>query len=303
MERLMHSHGNDLSKKREGKLTFSIGLNLFIAIAEVIGGLVSGSLSLLSDALHNLSDVFSLAISLIAVRLSKKKKSESRTFGYKRAEILVALLNAVLLIVLAFYLFKEAVGRAFHPVPVDGTVMGAVALVGLIANVICVLLLKSDAKHSLNIRSSYFHLLSDAVSSVAVVVGAAAIYWFKIYWVDWMLSILISVYVLKGGYGVLIEAVHILMQHTPKHINMQAVKSDIEKIACVKNIHHLHIWSITEDDVHLEAHIELSEDVKVSQTCGIKSGIEKLLSEKHKVNHPTLQFEYGACEDGSFVRT
>ncbi len=299
----MHSHGYDLSKNREGKLTFSIGLNLFITIAEVIGGLASGSLSLLSDALHNLSDVFSLAISLIAVRLAKKKKSDSRTFGYKRAEILVALLNASLLIALAFYLFKEAVGRAFHPAPVDGAVMGTVAVAGLIANLICVVLLKADAKQSLNIRSSYLHLLLDAVSSVAVVLGAAAIYWFKIYWVDWVLSILISGYVLKGGYGVLVEAVHVLMQHTPKHINMRVIKSDIEKIAGIKNIHHLHVWSITDDDVHLEAHIELSEDVKVSQTCGIKSGIEKLLSEKHRVNHPTLQFEYGACEDASFVRT
>lgn len=294
-----HDHRDSQSEPR---LIFSIALNVLIAIVEVIGGLVSGSLSLLSDALHNLSDVFSLAISLIAVRLAKKKKSESRTFGYKRAEILVALLNAALLIALAFYLFKEAVGRAFHTAPVDGTVMGIVAVVGLVANVICVFLLKDDAKHSLNIRSSYLHLLSDAVSSVAVVLGAAAIYWFKIYWVDWALSILISVYVLKGGYGVLTEAVHVLMQHTPKHINMQAVKSDIEKIAGIKNIHHLHVWSITEDDIHLEAHIELSEDVKVSRTCGIKSEIEKLLSVKHKVNHPTLQFEYGACEDVSFIK-
>ena len=175
-----HSHLHHDGGVNEKNLVFTIFLNAVITVVEVIGGLVSGSLSLLSDALHNFSDALAVLVSLLALKISRKERTPQKTFGYKRAEILAALLNATVLVVISVFLFKEAYLRFFEPVEIKGMVMGVVALVGLLANLLAVLLLHKDAGKNINVKSAYLHLVSDTLSSVVVLVGGLFIYFFKI---------------------------------------------------------------------------------------------------------------------------
>ncbi len=291
-----HSH-NIIEKK----LGVSISLNLLITGVQVIGGLVSGSLSLITDALHNFADTFSLVISFIAFKLAKKENTESRTFGYKRAEILAALLNASLLIIVSFFLFKEAIVRLFHPVLINSVLVIAVASVGLAANTLCAFLLKRHSHGNMNIRSAFIHLLSDALVSVAVIIGAICMYFFGMFWIDSILTLVIGLYVIKEGYAIVMRAIHVLMQYTPKGIVLEDIKKDVEQIEGVKDIHHVHVWSVTEEDIHLEAHINTEKDIKISESDNLKCKIEQILEEKYSINHCTLQFEYNSCEGHSLV--
>ncbi len=287
-----HSH-----QKKSSRLIISILLNALITVVEIIGGIVSGSLALISDALHNFTDVFALIVSLIAVELQKHAHTETRTFGYKRAEVLAALLNASILLAVSFFLFKEAFARFIHPANVNTGVMITVALIGLIANAASVALLRKDARGNMNIRTAYLHLFTDTLSSVAVVLGGIFIWLFGIKWIDPLLTVLIGVYVLKEGYEIVMQAVRILMQHVPKGISIKDIKSDIEQIEGVQNIHHAHLWSVTEDDIYLEAHINVIEDIRLSQSCLLKEKIEQILKTKYAITHITLQFEYNSCKN------
>ena len=259
-------------QKKSSRLIISILLNALITVVEIIGGIVSGSLALISDALHNFTDVFALIISLIAIELQKHVHTETRTFGYKRAEVLAALLNASILMVVSFFLFKEAFARFIHPVNVNTGVMIIVALIGLIANAAAVLLLRKDAHGNMNIRTAYLHLFTDTLSSVAVALGGVFIWIFGIEWIDPLLTVLIGVYVLKEGYAIVMQAVHILMQHVPKGISIKDIQRDIEQIKGIKDIHHAHLWSVTEDDIYFEAHINVAEDIRLSESCLLKDG-------------------------------
>ena len=204
---MSHSHSHNKGKMTSEKNLFIImSLNIIIAIAEVIGGFVSGSLSLISDSLHNFSDGIAIVITYIAIRLSKKPRSYKYTFGLKRAEILAAIINASTLIIISFFLIREAIDRFTHPSPVIGSLMLFVASLGLIANTIGTLLLKRGSNDNINIRAAYFHLLSDAVSSLAVIIGALFIIFYKIYWIDPLLTILISLYILHGTYEIVKES-------------------------------------------------------------------------------------------------
>ena len=176
-----HHHHHIEVRGSERRLAISIVLNLVISVAEVVGGLLSGSLALLSDALHNFSDTASLCISLSARRIGRREATSVKTFGYKRAEIIGAFVNLVTLVLIALYLIKEAVERFFNPQPIDGTIMLVVAVIGLAANVATAVLLFRDAKESLNIRSTFLHIITDAVSSVGVVLGGVLILYYDVY--------------------------------------------------------------------------------------------------------------------------
>jgi len=297
-----HAHSHSHNRKRS-HLIFSILLNALITFVEVVGGLVSGSLALLSDALHNFTDVFALVVSLIAVELQKHAHTETRTFGYKRAEVLAALLNASILIVVSFFLFKEAFERLIHPAPINTGVMIVVAVIGLAANALSMVLLRKDAHGNMNIRAAYLHLFTDTLSSVAVVLGGIVIWRFGITWVDPLLTVAIGAYVLKEGYEIVMQALHILMQNVPKGISVKNIKHDIEQIPGVKNIHHVHLWSVAEDNIFMEAHINVAEDIRISECCVLKNRIEELLKSKHKVTHVTIQFEYDSCKNVSLIHT
>ena len=292
-----HNNGNETSEKN---LFITMALNFFITIAEVIGGFISGSLSLLSDALHNFSDGISIIITYIAMRLSKKPKTFKYTFGLKRAEIIAAIINASTLIIISFFLIKEAIERFNNPSPITGSLMLIVASLGLVANVIGTLLLKKGSEGNLNIRAAYFHLLSDAVSSLAVIIGAVFIIFYKIYWIDPLLTILISLYILKETYRIVKESLDIVMMSSPEGIDLNELKILIESLTGVKNVHHVHLWKLNDNDTHFEAHIEV-EDMAVSKTTEIQKQIEQNLHDKYEINHTTLQFECNKCDNKSII--
>ena len=286
----------------EIRLAASVGLNLATTVAQIIGGILSGSLSLISDALHNFSDTVALTISFFAVRLARRKNTEAQTFGYKRAEILAALFNASALVVVSIFLFKEAIARFSHPHPINSVLMLSVASVGLIANIVSVFLLKAHAHEDLNIRAAYVHLFSDFLSSIAVIIGACAIFISKAYWIDPALTILIGIYVLKEGYKIIEESTHILMQHVPKGINLKEIQARIQSIDGIKDIHHAHLWAVTERDIHFEAHINVSRDMPVSETCILVKQVEEALKENFAVTHVTLQVEFNSCKGVSLIK-
>ena len=295
----MHTYKEN---NKENRLIISAGLNFATTVAQIIGGILSGSLSLISDALHNLSDTVALVISFFAVRLAKRKNTEAQTFGYKRAEILAALFNACVLVVVSIFLFKEAIVRFSHPHPINSVLMLSVASVGLIANIVSVFLLKAHAHEDLNIRAAYVHLFSDFLSSIAVIIGAVAIYLSKAYWIDPALTILIGIYVLKEGYKIIEESTRILMQHVPKGINLREIQTRIEGINGVKDIHHAHLWAVTERDIHFEAHINVSRDMPVSETCLLVKQVEETLKENFDITHVTLQIEFNSCKGVNLIK-
>lgn len=277
-------------------LLLTMGLNFLITIAEVIGGLIAGSLALISDALHNLSDGVAIIIAYLATKISQRPKTQKYTFGLKRAEIMAAIINAITLIIISFFLIREAINRFSKPTPITGSLMLIVASVGLAANVGGTLLLKKGSAHSLNLRAAYVHLLGDAFSSVAVMMGAAFIIFFKIYWVDPLLTILISIYILKEAYTIVKEAVDILMMSNVAGIDLNEIKKIIEKISGVLNVHHIHLWKLSDNDTHFEAHVEV-KDLPVSQTAAIQKQIAEELQKRYAINHTTLQFECRVCQN------
>ncbi len=293
-----HHHGHDIKEKN---LLVASFLNLIITVAEIVGGLISNSLALLSDAFHNLGDTFAVVLAYIANKIGKKSATEKKTFGYKRIEILAALLNAVVLIVITVFLFIEAYHRILSPEPVKGLIMFIVATVGLFANLAAVVLLKKDSDHNLNVRAAYLHLLGDTISSVAVIIGAVLIYFFHIYWIDPLVTFLVGIYILKEAFVVLKEAVDILMQSTPSTIDIHEVVKEIEKVKEINNIHHIHAWKLDDQQIHFECHADLDNDLPLSQADRIRLEIEKLLLNKFGISHVTIQFEYNCCSEKNLI--
>lgn len=287
-----HTHSPETS---ETALFVTMALNFGITIAEVIGGFMSGSLSLLSDAMHNFSDGIAIITTFIAIRLSRRPRSVKYTFGLKRAEILAAVINASTLIIISFFLIKESIARFSQPTPIAGTVMLGVASLGLIANAIGTLLLKRGAEDNINIRAAYMHLLSDAVSSVGVIIGALCVIAFQIYWIDPVLTILISLYILRETYVIVKESVDVIMMSSPSGMDLQGLKTFVEELSGVRNIHHVHVWKLNDNDIHFEAHIEVN-NVFLGETSSIRKEIEQGLHDKYGINHTTLQFECDTCE-------
>lgn len=273
-------------------------LNFVITIAQIVGGIISGSLALISDALHNFSDGVSIIISYVALKLKQKDNSHSHTFGLKRAEILAAVINASVLIVIYIFLFYEAFFRFTKPHKIEAGLMTAVAFIGLVANIIGTLLLKRDSANSINIRSSYMHLLSDSISSVAVIVGGLAIAVWDVVWIDPLLTVLIGIYIIKESYDILGEAIHVLMEGAPADLSLNEIKVAVEEFPEVDDIHHIHVWTVGDNDVHLEAHVNVS-DMKISESDKLRNKIEQLLEAKFGIHHITLQFECKQClEEG-----
>ncbi|MCK4751170.1 MAG: cation transporter [Bacteroidales bacterium] len=267
-------------------------LNLVITATEIAGGIMSGSLALLSDALHNLSDTFATFIAYLATIIGKRDANQKKTFGYKRMEILAALLNAVILIVMSVFLLMEAYERWQDPQPIKSMIMLVVAMIGLLANLYAVVILKKDAHKSINVRAAYIHLIGDTLSSVVVIIGGILIYIYRAYWIDPLITLLISVYIIREAFLILKEAVNILMQSAPDNLDLSKVKKQVEQIPEVNNMHHFHAWMLTDNEIHMEAHVELKNDLKLSELKTTQVEIETLLHKEFKINHFTLQFEY-----------
>ena len=287
-----HSHSHSHVDLKGRNLLISIFLNIIITAVQVIGGVISGSLALLSDALHNFSDVLSLVVSYIASKLTKKKASFHRTFGYKRAEILAAFINASTLVIVAVLLIFEAIERFQNPQQIESNLVIWLSLIAVLGNGFSVLLLKKDSNHNLNMRSAYLHLLTDMMASVAVLIGGFLMKFYKIYWVDSLLTLLIALYLIWVGYDLLKKSTKILMLFTPEQINIKDVVRSINSLDRVNRLHHVHVWSLNDDELHLEAHLELTENVSITEFDSILHNIERLLHDEFQINHVTIQPEF-----------
>lgn len=293
-----HEHHEEI---KGGRLLAATLLNLVISIAEIVGGLLSNSLSLISDALHNLSDALAIFIAWVANRLSKRPSNSKRTFGYKRIEILAAFFNALLLVIISIYLFYEAVLRLIHPETVKGGLMLIIAVIGLLANLIAVIILHKDSGRNINVKAAYLHLLGDTLTSVAVIIGGILIIFFDLFWIDPVITIIIGLYILKETWGILKQANDILMQGVPEGLDLEAVRTDLEQCPEIKNIHHVHVWNLDDHSIHFECHVELHDDLHLSETQAVQDRIEQMLFEKYQIGHVTVQFEFRRCDDRSLV--
>lgn len=289
-----HSHHHGAQGKN---LLFSIVLNLVITVAQVIGGILSGSLALLSDALHNFSDVLSLVFSYVAHKLSRKKASVNQTFGYKRAELIAAFINAMTLIIVALFLIYGATERFFNPQEIKSGLVIWLSILGIVVNGLSVILLKNDADKNLNMKSAYLHLFTDMLASVAVLIGGLLMKYFQWFWVDSVMTLLIAVYLIIVGFDLLKKSTQMLMLFTPSHIHIKEIISEVHKIPGTGKLHHIHVWYLNEEELHLEAHLDCSEDIKMSEFNEILHKIEHVLFDKFQINHINIQPEYKKEED------
>jgi len=291
-----HGHHHQGEEQTERRLWISIGLNFIITLAEFIGGIISGSLSLLSDALHNLNDTASLGISLIARKISKRDANREKTFGYQRAEIIGAFINLITLVIIALFLIKEGIERFYNPQPIDGTVMFIVAVIGLLGNVITAGLLFRSSKGNINIRSAYIHILSDALSSVGVIAAGVLILWYQLYIIDTILTLIIAGYILWQSYFMLRKTIKILMESTPAGLELPNIRAAMSEVSGVLDIHHLHIWRLDEKNILLESHVVIDKN-DLTEMESIKASLKKLLGSKFNIHHSTLEFEFQPCEE------
>jgi len=294
----VHIHKHEV---KGNNLILSILLNLLITIAQVIGGIISGSLALISDALHNFSDVLSLVFSLVAHKLSRRKASLNNTFGYKRAELIAAFINAITLIIVAFFLIYEASSRLFHPEPIKSGLVIWLALLGIVVNGGSVLLLKKDSEHNLNMKSAYLHLLTDMMASVAVLVGGLLMKFYGWFWVDSVMTLLIASYLIYVSYDLIKSATKMLMLFTPDYINIKEIVREVHKIKGVNKLHHIHIWHLNDEELHLEAHLDCSEDIKMSEFNILLEKIETVLYNEFKINHINIQPEFKKEDPKDFI--
>ncbi len=296
----VHSHGHvhgapeSISEK---KLLLSIVLNLTITFAEIAGGIFSNSLALLSDAVHNFSDTSSLFISWLAKRIAKKNRTPVHSFGFKRAEVLASLINTVSLVGIGLFLMVEATRKFMHPEPVVGGIMFVVAVIGLLGNLFTAWLLHSDSKKSLNIKAAYLHIVMDTLSSVGVIVAAVLMTFFEWYWLDPLLTLIVSLYVLRESWPLLKTSVNILMQGMPQGIDVKAIVALAETNADVLDMHHVHIWTTDGMELFLEAHITLCDSAK-ERTDLILQELAEEIKKHHNISHVTLQMEFGFCVGG-----
>jgi len=260
-----HHHHHQASGKNLG---LAVVLNLLISVGQLIGGLFSGSMALLTDALHNFSDVLSLLLSWFTNRLAQKPADLQFTFGYKRAEILAAFVNALTLVFIALFLIIEAVKRLYNPEPVLSQWVIYFALGSIVINVLSVVLLHNDAKHSLNIKSAYLHLLTDVMTSVAVLIGGLLMKYFHIYWVDSLLSVLIAGYLIYSSLDIIRHSIRILMQASPKEVDLDLIKTQILSLSAVQSVDKIHFWQLNEHDFF--AHIFLQYSGKDLSALQIK---------------------------------
>ncbi len=279
---------------RGRKLILTIILNLLITVAQIIGAIFANSLALLSDAFHNFSDTSSLLISFIANHLTKRKSTKKHTFGYKRAEIIAAFINSSFLLIVAAYIIYESVNRIFTPgeTIVNPVLVMALAGFSIFMNGLSVIIIYKDARANMNLRSAYLHLFTDMLSSIAVLAGGIAIYFFGVHILDPILSIFIAVYLIVFGLKLVSQSLQVLMQFTPKEIDIEEIARDLAGFQKINNIHHAHAWRLNDDEIMFEAHIEFSEDLSISEVCEVMKTMKDHLKMQYEIHHTTFQPEY-----------
>jgi cobalt-zinc-cadmium efflux system protein len=293
-----HSHGHEnlrASASGQRDLLIALSITVLMMIAEVVGGLLSNSLALLSDAGHMLTDNLALLLSFFAMKFATMPATEKKTFGFYRLEILAALLNGIILVLVSLYIMYESYVRMIQPQPVAGQLMLIVAIIGLVANVIGAFFLFKHSHASLNIRGAYLHILGDALASIGVVIGGVIIIYSGWYLIDPILSIGISLIIIYGSWSLVKESVNILLESVPSHINIDTVTAEIAQVKGVREAYHIHIWAITSGVYSMSAHV-LIDDQMISGCRNIIDEIRELLSKKFNILHSTIQLECDRCE-------
>jgi len=292
-----HSHGTeDVS---DGVLLWTIIVNLGLSVFEFAAGVISGSVALMADALHNTNDAGALLIAYIARKISRKGADAAYTFGYRRAELIGAMIQLTALILVGLYLVVEAVQRMFQPEPLLGGWIMAAAGVALLVDVVTAWLLWSMSKGSLNVKAAFLHNLTDAGASVAVLAGGAMVYWLDWSWVDPVLTLGIAGYILWMSYGMLKRTVSILMEGTPEDLDLDELLAAAEDVDGVVGLHHLHVWELDEHHRALEAHVVIAEDGNMKALERIKRALKTMLADRFGIAHSTLEMESECsdCED------
>lgn len=290
-----HHHHHNLEIIGDRRLGFAIIINILLTVAQVIGGVVSGSLSLIADALHNFSDASSLLIAYAARKIGRQPADQLRTFGYQRAEVIAALINLVVLVIVGLYLIYEAIWRFFDPQIITGWAVVIVASIALVIDLATAILTYSMSKDSVNIRAAFIHNVSDALSSVGVIIVGALILLFQWYWTDTLITLLIAGYVLYQATLLLPKTIHILMEGAPENININDVVRAMEAVDGVSNVHHVHLWQLDEHRNALEAHVVIHD---FSETESIKQLLKLEIEKTFSISHSTLEFEVVHCENG-----
>jgi cobalt-zinc-cadmium efflux system protein len=285
-----HDHSHSSEHLSDRRLVVAVALNLLLTVVEAVAGLLAGSLALLADALHNFNDCGSLIIALIARRIGRRPSDELRTFGYRRAEIIGALINLTILVVVGLYLVYEAIARFLQPHPIDGWIVVIVAAVALVIDIATAALLYAMSHGNLNLRAAYLHNLGDALSSVGVIVAGAVVILFGVTWVDPLITLVIAGYILWQSLTMMRRSIHILMEGAPADVDSAALVADLQSLEGVIEIHHLHLWELDEEQRALEAHVVV-DNAHIARWAEIKQQIKQRLAERYHIHHSTVEFE------------
>jgi len=275
-----HSHSHD------GKLSLAVVINILLTIVQIIGGIFSGSLSLIADALHNLGDAGAIVIAIIARKIARKPANSKMTFGFKRAEILGALVNSTILIVIGLYLIYEAINTFFNPQPIDGWIIVWIAAIALLIDAATAwLTYQAGAKDNLNLKAAFIHNMSDAFASVVVIVAGSLIILYQWYIVDLIATIAISIYVIYHGFSLAKQSMVILMQATPEHIDIDQLCQEIENLDIVSKVWHIHVWQLDDHDIFLEASMALNSMESLQDLNAVKDFLE----DNYHIHHSTIE--------------
>lgn len=279
-----HHHHDEVSEKSVKLLMLSFIINIILSAVEIIGGVISGSVALVADALHNTSDAFSILIAVIAFKIGHKKADDKYTYGFKRAEVIGGFVNLILLFISGVYLLIEGIGRLITPEPIDGMMIVWISVLALIIDTATAKISHHDAAHNSNMKMVFIHNLADALGSVGVIISGLFVIWFGIYRIDGIVALMIAFYMIAQAFLSFVPLVNILMNAAPEGTDIKQIKKALCAIKGVKGVHHVHIWSINERDVSLECHL-------VAEDLSLVAEASNLLRKKFQINHCTIQLE------------
>jgi len=289
-----HTHLGDVARKTSSRLAISLVLTLVFVFIEAVAGIIGNSLALLTDAAHNLTDVIALGLSWYAIRLTSQPANGRKTFGYHRAGILVALINSTTLVVISLGIFYEAYRRFANPPEVESGILITVGVIAVVINVVTALLVRKGSEHDLNLRSAFLHLVGDVLSTIGAVIAGVIIYFTNANWLDPLVSVLIGFLILYNAWGILRDAVDILLEATPRDIDTSMLAHDVMQVKGVLGVHDLHVWSLTQNLRTMSAHI-LTDDLPISAGADIQRQVNEIVYHRYNIAHATLQLECVDC--------
>ncbi len=283
-----HHHHGEVTAKSVNLLILSFVINMLLSVAEIIGGIISGSVALIGDALHNTSDALSILIAVVAFKIGSKKASSKYTYGFKRAEVIGGFVNLILLFISGCYLLVEGIGRLIEPEQIDGMIIIWISVLALVVDLFTAKISHQGAHHNTNMKMVFIHNLADVFGSIGVIISGLCILWFEIYRIDGIVALLIAFYMIFQSIISFPRIVNILMNAVPEGVDIEQIKKFISEIDDVKDVHHLHLWSISEHNIALECHIE-------SCNVDITSIVADKLKDKFGINHCNIQVETTPC--------